>query len=170
MCRMCEGTSRQQLHEEARLHIIHHGWFLQGVLPEPGDPAGGWVYTVGLLESFDHPELVITNIAYERGGEILNALGELIREGHDVRDMTEEDGMMAVRQVHPRHFDHDLVNTFEPLQGRAPAAGDYLQVVPDAYCRCHQHQVADLSSPAPFERRLNRAQRRAAARRKGRPS
>ena len=79
MCRMCEGISREQLLDEARCHIIHHGWFLQGIVPAPNETGATWVYTVGLLENFDHPELVVTDISYEQGGALLNELGELVR-------------------------------------------------------------------------------------------
>lgn len=148
MCRMCEGFTREQLNEEARCHIIHHGWFLQGIVPGPDGTGGGWVYTVGLLENFDHPELVVTDISYEDGGALLNQLGELVRRGHDLRTLRRSHtGLVAVREVHPRHFEHDLVNTYIELQRRMPVAGDYLQVVPAAYCGCHRHQLTDLSDP-----------------------
>lgn len=163
---MCEGASREELAEEARLHIIHHGWFLQGVLADPGK-AGGWVYTVGLLENFGHPELVVTDIEYERGGQFLNMLGELVREGEDLRDHVGGSGLAAMRSVHPWHFEHDLVNTFIELEGRMPVAGEYLQVVSSSYCECHRHQLTDLSRPNVVpgrSRQPNRSERRAAAR------
>ena len=147
MCRMCEGTSREQLLDEARCHIIHHGWFLQGIVPGP-DGGGGWVYTVGLLENFDHPELVVADISYEDGGALLNDLGEFVRQGHDLRRLPKsKTGLATIRAVHPRHFDHDLVNTYIALESRMPLAGDYLQVVPDRYCSAHLGRLTDLSDP-----------------------
>lgn len=148
MCRMCEGISREQLLDEARCHIIQHGWFLQGIVPGPDGDGTTWVYTVGLLENFGHPELVVTDISYEDGGALLNELGELVRRGHDLRELgRSHTGLAAIREVHPRQFEHDLVNTYIDLQGRMPLAGDYLQVVPDRYCSCHRHLLTDLSDP-----------------------
>jgi len=169
---MCEGATREEVLEEARCHIIHHGWFLQGILGEAGTEGGDWVYTVGLLENFGHPELVITDMTYEDGGRWLNQLGELVRDGCDLRDdHPASAGLLAVRDVHPEHFANDLVNVFIELEGRLPAAGGYLQVVPDAYCSCHRYQLTDLSDSNQFptgRRRPNRSERRAAARRKRR--
>ena len=169
---MCEGASRDQLLEEARCHVIHHGWFLQGVLPEPGRKGGGWVYTVGLLQNFGHPELIVTDIEYEVGGALLNELGEKVRSGIDLRTLPADFlGLAHIRQVHPDHFDHDLVNTYFDLQRRSPDPGDYLQVVPaNAYCECCRDKITDLSDPSqlPEGPKLNRAQRRAAQRRRRR--
>lgn len=167
---MCEGASQQELLGEAELHIIHHGWFLQGVLPPPDRPQGGWVYTVGLLENFGHPELVVTDIGYERGADFLNMLGELIRDGEDLRDLEGMHGLAATRDVHRWHFENDLVNTYIEMYGEIPLTGEYLQVICSAYCGCHRHQVTDLSRAGvvPGGRPLNRAERRAAARQRER--
>lgn len=149
MCRICEGATRQQVLDEARCHIIHHGWFLQGIEATPGEDDGYWVYTVGLLENFGHPELVVTDIEYREGATMLNWLGEKVRAGFDLRTMRfDELGLADLRPVHPSHFDNDLVNTYIDLQRRIPDPGDYLQVVPaNAYCDCCINHLTDLSEP-----------------------
>jgi len=112
---------------------------------EPDEDGDDWIYTVGLLENFGHPELVVTNVSYPDGGALLNRLGETIRGGLDLRSVPAVTlGVSLIREVHPVHFERDLVNTYVELQDRWPAAGDYLQVVP-TYCKCHRPLVTDLS-------------------------
>jgi len=133
-----------------------------------GRKGGGWVYTVGLLENFGHPELIVTDIDYEVGGALLNELGERVRSGMDLRTMSADSlGLAHVRHVHSDHFHNDLVNTYFDLQHQTPDRGDYLQVVPaNAFCDGCRDHITDLSDPLQFPegRKLNRAQRRTAQR------
>ncbi|WP_128422808.1 DUF4262 domain-containing protein [Frankia sp. EI5c] len=61
-------------------NTIHtHGWAVQAVLDDgPGDPP--YAYTIG-LHSFDaHPELLVSGLPPEPSAEILNLIGERVRD------------------------------------------------------------------------------------------
>ena len=157
MCRICDGEDPRRLLEETKLHIIHHGWFLQGILGDHGRPGSTWVYTVGLLENFGHPELVMTDVSYEEASVLLNQVGEWIRNRENIRELDAKLPASVIRQVHPDHFDNDLVNTFIEVYERRPEAGEFLQVFPPLYCRDHMHQLTDLSDPDQFPGSRRRA-------------
>ena len=167
MCDICDGYTHEEVLRATELHIIGHGWALQGVEPDPDRDGGGWTYTVGLIESFAHPELVITDTDYQTAGEMLNALGEGVRAGDDIRRM--EPFGFTFRDVHPAHFENDLLNTWFNVYGRMPEPGMVWQVVlPDhCYCDHHRHRRTDLSDRDQFPSgiELNRNQRRARQRR-----
>ncbi len=82
MCEMCDGKSFQQVLDDTRDHVRRFGWAVRGVEPEPTRP--GWVYTVGLLDSYEHPELVVFDDDWSRGASLLNALGRAVRDGEEL--------------------------------------------------------------------------------------
>jgi len=46
MCLKCDGYTDEQIDQALELHILIHGWAVQGVEPAtPDGPAGGWAYT-----------------------------------------------------------------------------------------------------------------------------
>ena len=171
MCDICNGRTYEQARRAMELHVIHHGWALQGVYPGEDDTdEGHWTYTIGLVENFDHPELILTDAEYTIAGEILNRIGEMVRSGDDMSQLANMG--ISLREVHPAHLDTDLFASWIDLYGHAPEPGQVLQIVlPDAnYCPCHSVLRCDLSDPSqrPGSRRPNRAQRRAMQRAKRR--
>jgi hypothetical protein len=56
MCALCDGKSIEQLWEDFHGFIRRGGWALQGV--EVSRHARPWVYTIGLVENYRHPELI----------------------------------------------------------------------------------------------------------------
>ena len=60
-------------------HVASGSWALQGV--EAGEHQRPWAYTIGLMQHFGHPELVITDGAWRESAVILNQLGECVRQG-----------------------------------------------------------------------------------------
>jgi hypothetical protein len=53
---MCEGSSQEEVLAEDAAIIAEHGHLVTGV--GDGDPPH-WTYTVGLLDRFGHPELIV---------------------------------------------------------------------------------------------------------------
>ena len=72
MCDICNGRTHEELRIEMREYIGSRGWALQAVGASPSE--SGWVYTVGLIETFTHPDPA----AY---GSLLNRIGKHVRRG-----------------------------------------------------------------------------------------
>ena len=144
------------------LAIRTHGWFLQMVTD-----AVPFSYTVGLTESFGHPELMMIGMELDRQSSVIRRIVEPIEQtGHvDTADVAAA-GITLV-DVHDNHLDGDWFGTWVRRYGHLPPAGAYLQVVPPAewFCSCHQHSTPRFDRPGPI-RVGNRAARR---RRRGAP-
>lgn len=88
-----------------RADIARTGWHVVLVPPEPDSP--GWAHTIGLLERFDHPELIVFGMDFQALGPLLNHLGERIRAGGRFEPDTVEQGILrdlplAFRTVAPK--------------------------------------------------------------------
>ena len=107
-----------------------------------GDPPVG--YTIGLLEHFNHPELVVAGMGsdymvddlHEAAGQIATGLrlvaGDVIRI---------DDANFTVGVVHPERWERepfDLWHRYYEMRGWAPPASA-LQLIPPAslFCSCH---------------------------------
>jgi hypothetical protein len=76
MCALCDGTSQEELMELTRERIAAYGFTMLFVeSPTP------WTYTVGLVEAYGHPELVVTGLGPEEGMRLLTAVAERVRLG-----------------------------------------------------------------------------------------
>lgn len=116
MCDICNGTSFEQFLLDVIDDIRTTGWHVSGVEPELG--RNGWAYTVGLMDSYDHPELVIVDDDWTRGAWILNALGKAVRDGA-VFAPGERIHLGAAHaeivDVHPVHRAGDLMGTWHTV-------------------------------------------------------
>ncbi len=131
MCDICDGKTHDQVEAETRGHIRRLGWALRGVEPSP--ESHGWVYTIGLLDSYDHPELVLVDDDWARGGALLNVLGRAVRDGDilqpgDTIDLGER--WAEVIDVHPEHLFSDVLALWYNVRG--PGSG-LLPLDPEAY-------------------------------------
>jgi len=133
MCDICDGKTYQQAFEELRHRIDAHGWSLQGV--EPEEHGSAWVYTIGLIENFDNPELVITGGDIHRSAGLLNALGERIARGLriDADTVVDLDGyLVEFETVHASYLSHGLCASWDDCYrriGTQPGPLRVLQVV-----------------------------------------
>ena len=69
---------------ETRKHIADYGLSVLHVHEEPGSP--GFAYSIGLWETFGHPEILIIGLRREQGHGIINACADLIRAGTVFRE------------------------------------------------------------------------------------
>ncbi|MBA2427455.1 MAG: DUF4262 domain-containing protein [Actinobacteria bacterium] len=77
MCMMCEGASLDDVRFHIHGLIEGSGW---AVIPVEGNtPYRSWAYTVGLVQTFDHPELVVVGLDPLAAGRLLNSIGDAIR-------------------------------------------------------------------------------------------
>jgi hypothetical protein len=169
MCRLCEGATREQLVEEARLRIAVHGYTLQGVV---GDDIQPWVYTIGLLDGFDHPELVMAGPSTRKCADILTAFANEVRDGerYEVNDRLTA-GAVSVTFGAVHHVQYEL-DTFAfwhecrnagVIRAAQPSALQ-VKLSDNWFCSDHRGTQPVLSDPEsrvglPL-RRPNRAERR----------
>jgi uncharacterized protein DUF4262 len=177
MCSICDGKTSEQHREEMSAHIGAGRWALQGV--EAGPHCAGWVYTVGLMENFGQPELVVTHGDMHANGEMLNEFGGYIAGGLEVDAdsiLVFGDYAFEFVPVHPSYLAAGLCASWERYYdrvGTAPGPLRVLQLVvplltPCDDCERRRRCLAtpgapgfgtDLNRPA-----LNRAARRARSR------
>lgn len=98
---------------KVRADIERVGWHV--VLIPPDERTAGWAHTVGLLERFDHPELLVFGGDLERIGPLLNAVAARVREGARLEAGSLLEGIvqglpLAVRAVAPRWVEPFLGN------------------------------------------------------------
>ncbi len=89
------------------------GWMVIGVMGSARGP--GWSYTVGLLESFGHPEFLITGMNPETAHGVLNAFGFEVKAGRRFEGLGQEfEGIINVPvrlvTVHQSHWAGDRFN------------------------------------------------------------
>lgn len=172
MCDICNGKTYEQVEAETRDRVRQLGWAVQGVQPSDGHP--GWAYTVGLLDSYDHPELVVVDDDWARGASLLNALGRAVRDGaiFEPGDAIDLCGSRAeVIDVHPDHLASNVMAMWHNIRG--PGSG-LLPLDLEAYQLVARDPLPDgdvlpdvrLGGPGPVlgVTGPNRAERRAAAR------
>jgi len=99
-----------------RREIARRGWTIVGSAADGRRPA--WMYTVGLLSRFDHPELIVVDF-HDAPGEILLGLLALRVGGGESFSHDSVVDLGGFRHgfgwVHPRHFELDTFDLWEPL-------------------------------------------------------
>jgi len=166
MCLLCDGYSEQQVMQQIDLAIRVHGWQLTQV----EDEHLPWTYTIGLLETYGHPELLVVDLKPDAEVALLQALVEIIQQhGSLPPDELGRRGL-AVVPVHEAHLSTSLLASWSRYYGRCPAPGSFLQVLPPSswFCECHAHAGRRFDRVDPQPPPPNRAARRAVARQKRR--
>jgi hypothetical protein len=164
MCVICDGLSPLAAYAAFDLRMQIHGWTLQPV--EAPDP---WCYTVGLSTAFGHPDLVMIDLELDAQVRILRVVVDEIEHSGTLSPEWLADAEIRTAVVHPDHLDGDRFGQWERWYGQPPPLGSFLQILPPPYvlCPCHRRAVRTLDQPGPVLSLGNRAQRRAAARRRG---
>jgi hypothetical protein len=103
-CELCEPSPVGWADELTVQHVEEHGWSVQGVLAEDGQP--GWAYSVGLWHTARLPELCIFGLPFSVQGHAINAVGRQARDGARLDDRSPIEGVLdpgplMLRPVHP---------------------------------------------------------------------
>lgn len=156
MCLQCDGYSYEQAMLDLDLTIRVHGWSLISVTESQP-----WSYTIGLTESYGHPELMMIGVDQNmQSGAIRRIVEPIVKTGRvDTAELA--DAGIELVEVHGDHLRGDWFGTWANRYGGTPGAGSFLQVVPpsDWFCPCHQHSMPRFDRPGPI-RHGNRAERR----------
>lgn len=140
------------------LTIRTYGWQLTQVTD-----TNPWSYTIGLTESYGHPELMITGLELDLQNTVIRKIVDSIVETGSVDSpFLEREGVTLV-EVHPTHLADHWFGTWSAHYERTPPPGSFLQIVPPGhwFCECHQHSVPhfELPCPIPFGNRAARRRR-----------
>ncbi len=111
-----------------------------------------WSYTIGLLESYDHPELMIVGLELDLQATVIRKIVDTIeRTGTVDHTFLQREGITRV-EVHPNHLAGDWFGTWSNFYQRVPTPGSFLQIVPpsDWCCDCCRHSVPHFELPDPI--------------------
>jgi len=165
MCIICDGRSFEEAARGIDLSIRIYGWHLVMV-----DDAMGWSYTIGLTETFNHPELVVVDLKLETGKKLVAMAVHLIeRDGYLKPEELAKHGISVVT-VHDHHLDGEWFGRWSDHYNADPSSGSFLQIIPPAECFCEDHKDTtrrlDRADAMPL---ANRATRRQASRKRRPP-
>jgi hypothetical protein len=102
-----EQFSRDDLGKVVLANIAEYGWHCVNVLEDDGNPP--WSYTIGLYETWDHPELIIIGRSRATSYEMLKTLADDI-ELNDPPTFTKPDGHVLLGmkcrflEANPRYY------------------------------------------------------------------
>lgn len=142
MCLRCDGYSEEQISGMTEMHIRVYGWSVVAV-----EEARPWSYSIGLLENFAHPELVVTDMEIRSAKALINAVADVVRRGNGQPAHCElQDRGVEMVVVGERHMRSRLFNSWTRYYGEPPHAGDFVQILPppEMYCACHRDKYRRL--------------------------
>lgn len=73
--------SNDKIITRVRSDVQEFGWHCLSVLPRKGESGEAFTYTIGLAETFGHPEIMIFGLNNETSHWILNDCVQIIRDG-----------------------------------------------------------------------------------------
>ena len=112
MCLMCDGYTWEETCQWYHDAMQVHGWAVVGVDDET---LTGWAYTLGLVEGYDHPELIEVGMSWKGAQRALNELGAQIQAGaRFTTDSVAEmgDHLWTFGPVAEEQFDHETFNAW----------------------------------------------------------
>lgn len=117
MCMMCDGASPEEVDQWMEATIARAGWAVTGVEDDHLVP---WAYTVGLVDGFNHPELIVVGMDWGWAGHTLNEIGERVRAGErfsptSVAEIGEH--LFPLGPVDPGQFGHEVFNGWTSYYG-----------------------------------------------------
>src|SRR4051812_28168407 len=172
MCDMCNGKRESEVLLDLGEKIRRNGYVLQGV--DGGASVPSWVYTIGLLDHLDHPELIVAGPEAKLAAAIITDAVALIEEGIPIvggDDVHIDNLSFRAVAVHPRQFQSSafaMWHRYYDRLGSAPEEPCAVQLLcpPSLFCHAHGPDVAGLRLDDPATvltysrppRRVRRAQ------------
>ncbi len=135
MCMKCDGRSWEEFRRHADLTIRVHGFVIQQV----GGDDLEWTYTIGLTESWAHPEFVCLEGGLDVQAKIVAALADDVRDHGRILPETLELLDVELTPVHESHLTNGLVAAWDDRYSKNAADGDFMQISLGPAWHCHQH-------------------------------
>ncbi|MCU1430452.1 MAG: hypothetical protein JWL83_4452 [Actinomycetia bacterium] len=133
MCLICDGFTLEEVLERDAATIAEGGFVVQMVQGSDGEvDAPGWAYTIGLLDSAGHPELVAAGADVKTSGRLLQALAGSVMDGErfEIGDTIRLGGDVArVGAVHNVQFRLDTFNMWHNLKSAGFLQAEELDAV-----------------------------------------
>ena len=174
MCDICDGMTYEESRRRLDDVVTSHGWAIQGVEGTGHQPP--WAYTIGLIEHFGRPELVVTDCTWPVAVSVLNDLGDRVAAGARLAagdTIRCEVGCVELAPVHPGHLLHGLCASWTDYyewRGEDPGPLEVLHAMPatERVDDARTLRRRDLSALGAMNASggPNRAARRRAARRR----
>lgn len=84
-----------------------HGWHVLGIKADDGGP--NFAYSIGLYQTFNHPELIVFGLDFGIMHSMINNVGELVRAGQRFGDFDDSGDVLQnykvmFRVVEQRHY------------------------------------------------------------------
>src|SRR4051812_43416240 len=106
---------RKRARERVASDIEEYGWHVLNVAPLEGDERQEWwSYTIGLIKTYDHPEICMFGFDFEDAMDIINWAGELVKKGRKFRDREETDEILTDRKVTFRAVESRWMSDYFP--------------------------------------------------------
>lgn len=101
-----DNSGFKRILKRTRGHIRRHGW---GVIEVHGtEKEPGFAYSVGLQETFGHPEIIMCGVKLETAHTVINRVGEAIRSGGRFGDMARSTDFTNLPLVFRRVSDENV--------------------------------------------------------------
>jgi len=116
MCMMCDGASPEEVDQWMEATIARAGWAVTGV---EDDHVVDWAYTVGLVDGFNHPELIVVGMG-PGALRTLDEIGERVRAGERFGPMSVVEigeHLFPFGPVDPGQFDTEVFNGWTSYYG-----------------------------------------------------
>jgi hypothetical protein len=148
MCEICDGKTHEEVLTGVHERIQRFGFTMFGVEPDPDHPP--WLYTIGLVEHHQHPELCVIGIPVQSGFRLLDTLshgvlaGDRFEPGHTVMA---GDTLFHVQEVDSRLWQGDMFNQWKEYyawRGDPVPAQSAVELV---LCGGHPGVMAVLDAP-----------------------
>lgn len=134
MCDICQGASDDELLFGIYGRIRNFGWGIEYV--QGPDVSDSWGYTIGLSETFGHPELALAGSNARTTASLINTIGSAIRLGDlpvagELFDCEGHEYLLV--DVHPAHYELGTFGMWDFYYnhlGETPGEHRVLEVVP----------------------------------------
>ncbi|HEX6394000.1 MAG TPA: DUF4262 domain-containing protein [Acidimicrobiales bacterium] len=163
MCAFCEGETHEDFVDSLRCKVSRFGFTLMSVGDGPEDR--GVVYTIGLIDECDHPELLISGYPIADAAEILCDVGRFVSRGHRIDQWRsfryKRAAKLGLVQIDEEHLRDGLMAAWNWCYGDVDVGRlTALQVLlPDGSC-CFRHQTTQpVLGPLKVRRHPNWMQR-----------
>jgi hypothetical protein len=76
-------SSEQQSAPDAKVlnDIKRVGWHTLGVSPTMGEDGPNWAFSIGLYQTFGHPEVIVLGLPVGTRQQLVNVIGTHVKEG-----------------------------------------------------------------------------------------
>ncbi len=146
MCMRCDGYSWDEIERHTDLMIRVHGFTTVHVAG-----AAPWTYTIGALESWDQPELLVVDVDPVIQQALVLAVVDDYADRGEIAPATFELLDIELVTVDESHLVGGLVAGWEARYSMAAAAGDFVQIVPGPSWFCPEcdppRRLDDPGSP-----------------------